>query len=196
MNLIRRLIAAREGAGAAEFAMVVPLAILFLFGIIDVGRFMWEYNRAELATQLGARYAVVTAMVPATLASQSFVSGTVTQGDPIPTSAFSTTRCTNVSPCSNSWGYNATAFANIVARMRVIYPTLTAANVVIDYDNVGLGYAGNPDSTMPDVAPLVTVRLRNLTFRPLLLTFFGGTVTMPDFWTALTLEDGSGDRSN
>ncbi|WP_246444371.1 TadE family protein [Sphingomonas sediminicola] len=60
VNILRR----DDGATAAEFAMVLPLLILFLFGIIDVGRYMWTLNQVEKATQMGARMAVVTNMVP------------------------------------------------------------------------------------------------------------------------------------
>ena len=36
---------------------------ILLFAIIDGGRFAWEYNRAEKATQIGARMAVVTDVI-------------------------------------------------------------------------------------------------------------------------------------
>ena len=52
-----------DGAAGAEFALVLPLLILFLFGMIDVGRYMWTINQLEKATQVGARWAVVTDMV-------------------------------------------------------------------------------------------------------------------------------------
>ncbi len=52
--------------------MVLPLLILFLFGIIDVGRYMWTLNQVEKATQMGARMAVVTNMVPGGLAAQNY----------------------------------------------------------------------------------------------------------------------------
>jgi hypothetical protein len=74
-----------------------------------------------------------------------------------------------------------------------MYPSITAANVEVEYKNVGLGYSGDPNG--PDVAPLVTVRLTGLTFQPitsLLLASF----TMPDFATSLTGEDLSGTASN
>ena len=174
--------------------MVLPLVLLFIFGMIDIGRLMWTWNRAEKATQMGARFAVVTDMVPATLATQNFaLSNGVPGGSPVPTSAFSTTTCDNVG-CTNGWGYDAAAFNAVVGRMRLMTPTITAANVVIDYENVGLGYAGDPNG--PDVAPLVTVRLRNMTFRPISLFLFNGTFNLPDFRTALTLEDGAGTVSN
>jgi hypothetical protein len=77
--------------------------------------------------------------------------------------------------------------------MATMYPSITAANVEVEYKNVGLGYSGDPNG--PDVAPLVTVRLTGLTFQPitsLLLASF----TMPDFATSLTGEDLSGTASN
>jgi Flp pilus assembly protein TadG len=60
MMLLRRLARDQRGSSAVEFAMVVPLTLILLFGIIDGGRFAWEFNRAEKATQMGARMAVVT----------------------------------------------------------------------------------------------------------------------------------------
>ena len=62
--ILGKLCRDRSGAGAAEFALVLPLFLMFLLGIIDAGRYMWEHNRAEKATQMGTRYAVVTDMVP------------------------------------------------------------------------------------------------------------------------------------
>ena len=60
----RHFLRNRRGAVGAEFALVVPLAALVLSGIIDAGRLMWTWNRAEKATQMGVRYAVTTDMIP------------------------------------------------------------------------------------------------------------------------------------
>lgn len=193
-----------DGGPAAEFALVLPIALLFLFGIIDVGRFMWEVNQAEKATQMGARFAAVTDIVPSTLATTNFVSSTVAQGDPIPASSFAGTRCINGS-CSyqpttscptsgattiTNWGYSSNAFSNIVSRIGLFKPDVTAANVVVDYANVGLGYAGDPFGS--DVSALVTVRLCGLSFQPLTTLLFSTSIAMPDFSYSLTMEDGVG----
>lgn len=191
---ICRLVRHCGGASAAEFALVLPLLILFLFGIIDVGRLMWTWNRAEKATQMGVRYAIVTDMVPADLATRNFATDNgVPGGDPVPTSEFSSTTC-DTSSCTGNWGYDGAAFDGIVTRMQAIMPEIGDTNVRIDYENVGLGYAGDPHG--PDVAPLVTVRLTGLTFQPLTTLIFGLNMTMPDFRAALTLEDGDGTVAN
>jgi Flp pilus assembly protein TadG len=208
-GLLRRLCADRRAAGAAEFAMVLPLFLVLLLGTIDVGRLMWTWNRAEKATQMAVRFAVVTDMVPAGLNSLDFATnGTVIQGERIPASAFggadcvsnnsagTSITCTAISPTTSAQlgTANATAFQNIVARLRLVYPQATAANVKVSYTWSGHGYAGNPEGA--DVAPLVTVSLRNLNFRPLFLALLGGSVPLPSFSAALTLEDGAGNASN
>src|SRR6476659_6342328 len=51
-QLLRRLARCTSAASAAEMALVMPLLLLLLFGIIDAGRLMWEFNEAEKATQV------------------------------------------------------------------------------------------------------------------------------------------------
>ncbi len=100
MTILRRLLRSERAASAAEFALVLPLLLLLLFAIIDAGRFMWEFNEAEKATQTGVRYAVVTDPVLNGLYTYSFsVSGGITQGTAVPTSSFDTATCGN-STCS------------------------------------------------------------------------------------------------
>ena len=43
----------------AEFALVAPVFLLLLFGIIEAGRFMFYYEVLNNATREGARYAIV-----------------------------------------------------------------------------------------------------------------------------------------
>lgn len=195
------------GGPAAEFALVLPLLVIFLFGIIDVGRLMWTWNRAEKATQMGVRYAVVADVVPAGLANYSFSeTGGLIQGAIVPESSFGGATCSSASAgvvtCACKTGAtcpplgtpNVAAFQNIVRRMDLFLPELNDQRVVVDYGYSGLGYAGDPFGV--DVAPLVTVSIRNMTFTPILLQLFGGTITLPDFRASLTMEDGVGTTSN
>ena len=206
--MIRRLLNDRSAASAAEFALVLPLLLVLLFGIIDAGRFMWSYNRAEKAAQMGARFAVVGNGVAGDSGNgtgiySSYVgTGGLTQGDVIPASAFGKITCTSsgctctVTPCPSLGSANTTAFNNIVARMRAFLPELSANNVTVEYSSSGLGYAGSP--VLPDMSPLVTVKIGTptpLQFTPL-TTFTLATVNMPAFTTTLSAEDLSGAVSN
>lgn len=200
----RRLLRDTRASSAAEFALVLPLLLIFLFGMIDVGRLMWTWNRAEKATQIGVRYAVVTTMVPGGLETYSFAtSGGIPQGDPIPLASFGGASCSSTSctcntgaTCPTLTPYRGQAFTNIVGRMRLFMPEIAASNVRVDYGYSGLGYAGDPNG--PDVAPVVTVRLLpgSVQFQPITLILFNTSIGLPSFSAALTMEDARGSRSN
>jgi hypothetical protein len=206
---IRSLTRNDAGASAAEFALVLPLLLILLLGIIDAGRFLWEYNRAEKATQAGARFAIVTDPIPGGLAAANYVGvGTLTQGDVIPASAFgkvscswasgaSPVCCNPASSCATPYPalgtINTAAFTGVLTRMRGMKPDIKASNVIINYEGSGLGYAGDPNGM--DVSPLVTVELTGLTFRPIFL-LSQLSLAMPNFRTTLTAEDANGSQSN
>ena len=195
---------ANESGGAAEFALLLPLIMLFLIGIIDAGRYAWGFNRGEKASQVGARVAVVTAPLVEELATYSYSGVTVGgvllgQGDRIPAAALGTITCTSttctctVGPCLNgTLTHDATAFSTVATRIKLIWPDVDNADIQIEYTGSGLGYAGNPLGM--DIAPFVTVKLLNRSLTSYFL--FGGTVDFPDFAYTLTMEDGAGSQSN
>ena len=194
----------RSGASAAEFALVLPLLILLLFGIIDGGRFLWEVNKAEKATQVGARVAVVTDVLDDGLANEDYVdqtigSVTLTQGDVIPAAALGQLDCgeggcTCVSNCPDIDQPDdyAERFDRIDERMRFMKQDIEADDVTVSYRGSGLGFAGDPNGM--EIAPLVTVELES-EFRPLIL-FSAVPVPLPTFRTTLTAEDSVGAQSN
>lgn len=204
MIRLRQFVRDTSGGPAAEFALVLPLILLFLLGIVDVGRFAWEINQAEKATQIGARWAAVTNLVPSGLAGYSFAtSGGIPAGTTVPVTAFpgiscssngSTATCTCSASCSFPTTADNAAFTALVGRMQDIKPTIGAANVVVDYRWSGLGFSGDPNGA--DVAPIISVRLRNLQFTPLAGVIFNSAINLPDFSYSLTMEDGNGVRSN
>ena len=203
-----RLLRDRSGSSAAEFGLVLPLLLILLLGMIDAGRFIWEYNRAEKATQAGARVAVVTQIIPQGVADFKYVGQTVggtayIQGDPLQPSALGEIKCEQSGGslgCSCESGFcptlgtaNTGGFDAIVTRMKAMDPRVSANSVVVEYRGSGVGYAGDPGGM--DIAPLVTVTLKGMSFRPLVL-FNAVAFPLPPFRTTLTAEDSSGSVSN
>lgn len=201
MSRLRAFIRDTRAASAAEFAIVMPLLLIALFGTIDVGRYAWALAMSEKATQTGARFAVTTDMVASGLYSYSFATSApfVPQGTPVDAAAFPGITCNNagctcLGVCSFPTTADSAAFNRLVARMAEINPDITANNVVVTYAWSGLGFAGDPNG--PDVAPLTTVSLRNMQFAPFTAFVWGGAVNLPQFAYTLPMEDGSGTASN
>jgi len=202
----RKFLSSDHGGTGAEFALLLPLIILFLFGIIDAGRYAWEFNKAEKATQRGARWAIVTDLVASDLASYSFaVEAGIAQGTVVERTHFDGIVCESASgavscdcptgaPCDFGTTADADAFADIVSRMQTVKSDIAAENVVVEYQWSGLGFSGDPNG--PDVSPLVNVRLRDMDFNPITFALFGGSIPLPDASYSLTLEDGVGDESD
>lgn len=206
------LISDENGGPAAEFALVLPVMLAFLLGIVDVGRYIWEYNLAEKATQMGTRYAVATDMVASGLAGYSFSNSCgVPQGDAISSGQFPGITCVGggsvssptavctlnaASSCATAipTTSNAVALGNIVTRMRNFKSDITPANVTVTYGSSGLGFAGDPNGS--DVAPIVTVTVTGLRFQPVTGMLFNRSLVMGNFSYSLTMEDGQGTTSN
>ncbi|MET4701316.1 Flp pilus assembly pilin Flp [Constrictibacter sp. MBR-5] len=56
---MRRFTASERGAGMVEFAIVFPLFLLVVFGVIEVGRLLYLQTTLEHATRTAARAAIV-----------------------------------------------------------------------------------------------------------------------------------------
>ena len=196
-----------SGASAAEFALILPLLLMLLFGIIDGGRWLWTYNEALKSTQAGARVAAVTKIIPTGLVT-SYVGTTVngvtlTQGDIIPAAALGVVTCTKPSgtlgcTCVSSvvacpGAIDSTGWNAIIARMKGLYPEITDPNVVVEYSGSGLGYAGDPDGQ--DISPLITVRLQGIPFKLITLLMLK-SIPGPTPATSYTAEDELGTQSN
>lgn len=52
------LLSNQAGTAAIEFALVAPVLILMIYGIIEVGRGLWIQNAMQLAVEEGARFAM------------------------------------------------------------------------------------------------------------------------------------------
>ena len=192
MLVLRDLIRNRHGTTSVEFALIVTVLFLIIFGIIDMARLMWVVNSAAKATHWGARYAVVSDTVPSALADFDCLPATVGNGEPCPVSALSPNPviCT-ASGCNGYGPMDTAAFNAVVTRMQAIHSAIQASNVQVEYRHVGLGFSGNPYG--PDIVPTVTVKLQGMVFNlvtPGLSALV--SVPLPEFRTTLTGEDLSG----
>lgn len=205
--MMRRFFSDRTAASAAEFALVLPAALILLFGIIDVGRYAWQLNEYEKATQMGVRHAVVTNLVSAALADDTLTyvgdescGAALLPGQRICADALGTITCTSSGcTCTGNCPTNANtidsdAFNALVARMQTYQPRLEASQVQISYTGSGIGFAGDPNK--PEISPIVTVRIDNARYDSIGLSLVGGTIALPDFSYSLPLEDAQGSASS
>ncbi|PLR22955.1 hypothetical protein SGCZBJ_16500 [Caulobacter zeae] len=169
-----RLARDESAATATEFGLVCFAFIVMLLAVIDMGRLGWTINTAKTATREGARLAVVSPMVSTYMAGYD---GTATYGGggTVPDMAFSctgsNTTCTQTQGSGGSPGFDNTTFTAVLNKMQAYQPDITAADVTITYRHVGIGKVGNPYA--PDMEPLVSVSVANLTFTSVALQIFG-----------------------
>ena len=200
MTLRHHFIEDESGASAVEFALVLPLFLVLLFLSIDGGRYLYNINRLEKASQYGARFAVVTYPVASDLAGIDYVGQvvdgvTLTQGDRIPADALTAFTCNSTS-CTGGHTFDNTAtpnyFTNILTRVQAIMPEVQASNLTITYSGSGLGYAGDPSGMQ--ISPLVTVTISGLTWKPI-SGFMFVNAPYPSISATLSAEDSVGSQS-
>ncbi len=169
-----RLVRDESAATATEFGLVCFAFIVMLLAVIDMGRLGWTINTAKTATREGARLAVVSPIISTYMAGYD---GTATYGGggTVPDMAFSctgsNTTCTQTQGSGGSPGFDNTTFTAVLNKMQAYQPDITAADVTITYRHVGIGKVGNPYA--PDMEPLVSVSVANLTFTSVALQIFG-----------------------
>lgn len=59
MEFLKRYLRTVKGVAAIEFAFVLPVYLLFIFGIIELGYVLWGFSALEYGASYGARYAFV-----------------------------------------------------------------------------------------------------------------------------------------
>nr|WP_298930165.1 TadE/TadG family type IV pilus assembly protein [uncultured Erythrobacter sp.] len=200
LAILNRFWRDQRGVSASEFALVLPLLLIMMIGTIDIGLYTWSLNQAEKATQVGARWAVATDMLPSGLATYSFATqGGIPQGTVVPASAFPGVTCTEAGctcdgSCSFDTSMDQNAFGSLVGRMQDIKSDIAASDVTVTYGYSGLGFSGDPNG--PDVAPIVTVSLDGLDYQPITFVMFDQTLDLPSYSYSLTAEDSEGSVSN
>jgi Flp pilus assembly protein TadG len=177
-----------SGAVLIEYTLVFAMLMVLTFGLIEFGIAFHQYNAAETATGVGARYIATRGPVVTSIADCG-----------VTTTAPAGTNCSSVAG-SSGWeiacnagspggACQATVLNALVVRMRQFAPQIQAQNVQVVLRGSGLGYVGRGSPV-----PLVTVRLTGMNYDFIaiddLLGF--GAVTMPGFDATLVGEDFNG----
>jgi hypothetical protein len=188
MSIIKTLRKDTRGAAMVEFTVVMMVMFLLTGGIIDFGHILFQWNSAEKATQAGARTAAISDPVAAELGAFDCDNATISLGTPCRNGgdSFGTIVCNGSGSCSGGYSFSAAAFNLVLAPMQQMFPRLQPQNVVVEYIDIGLGFAGRQGPV-----PEIRVSLTGMTFD---YAFLGGllgnwNIAMPDFRATLVGED-------
>jgi hypothetical protein len=190
---------AQDGAAAVEFAFVSMVFFTMLIGAVEFGHAFWQWNQASKAVQLGARLAAVSSPVSSDLTTMTGVSGTVEEGDPMP---YFKRVCSGASQSCSNGVYDPAAMRTIVfgrgntacptaaqnyPPMCQLFPRVRPENVIVEYEQTGLGFAGRPGGPLPSIK----VRLTGLNFEYIALGTMLGIpdVAMSGLAASATAED-------
>jgi len=183
-------LADKSGAVVVEFALLAFTMILLTFAIIDLSMVYWQEHRIEKAMHLGARIAVVSDPVAVELVDFDCKTTAIEFGtacsDPNAATMPSIVCDGSSQTCTNGFTYSSAAMDTVVVRMQEIYPLIQAQNLVIQYEDTGLGFAGRA-TPIPSVTITAVNMIANLLIMNSLLGF--APFDMGTFTTTLTGED-------
>lgn len=177
-----------SGAVLIEYTLVFTMLMVLTFGLIEFGVALHQYNAAETATGVGARY-IATRGPVVTGISDCGVTTSATAGTSCAAVSGSATWTITCNAGSPSGACQSTVLNALVARMQQFAPEIQAQNVQVVLRGSGLGYVGRGAPV-----PMVTVRLTGMTYNFIaiddLMGF--GAITMPGFDASLVGEDFNG----
>jgi Flp pilus assembly pilin Flp len=208
-SLLARLARDEAGAVLVEVTVVMLLIFIFILGSVDFLFAFYQWNAASKAVQVGARIAAVSAPVVSGLndLSVAVVNSSVLPGSEMPGFHVRCERksetCRCVGACAGVGAYNPAAMKTIVfgrgsascadatsiyqAGMCDIFPRIAEANVVIQYVQTGLGFAGRPGGPVPTIV----VSIGDLPFQFFFLSGILGfdKIQIPASTTSIAAED-------
>ena len=180
-----------DGAALVEAALVLPILLLLVFGLLEISFYFWTWGLAGKAAQLGARRAVLSDAVAVGPGLDPAESATYWDGLPPGEPCFPepgraspcpefTVRCDQASGCRCTgdacrFTFSAARLTPILSAMRTVLPDLQAANVEVSYATNGFGYVARPVPVPVDVR----VSLVGLSYKPLFFAdLFGASLPL------------------
>lgn len=166
-STLLRLLQDETGVSAVELAIMLPLLVLFTFGILEFALAMGAYLQINEATRAAARTAVIQPAVADLSSLDSTPANCTSNG--------SSVNCGSYSVASSS------AYSAILAEAQRVRPDITAEQLQVSYSSSGTGHSSTADGS----APLVTIRIIGYEHELLLQGLVGiSTIAFPDFATS------------
>lgn len=191
------------GSVFLEFTVTMSVFLLLLFGAIETGLLFYQWNVATKAVQLGARIAAVSNPVSSDLSAMTGLNPAL-PGDPMP---YFDRVCNGATESCSGGIYDPAAMETLVygrgndacnsagpnIGMCGVFNKIKPENVVVRYQQTGLGYAGRPGGPVPTI----TVSLQNIDFDFVVLDNLLGLdrIVVPSLRTTITGEDLKGSGS-
>ncbi len=175
------------GTALAEFALILPILMLFIFSILDIGFLAWQFQQGEIASKRAVRLAATRSLL---------LPGAVPDCGPAqPGTSVAGTRCSDIADysvwatCRGDGSGDAACGPDVVRVAQEVasfYPAVSPADIVIQFSGAGLGFVG-----MGHPVPLITVRFVNVDYQFVML---GGLANlagfqMPEMSASATGED-------
>jgi Flp pilus assembly pilin Flp len=211
-----RLRADESGAAMVEMAIVLPLLLTLLLGFVDFGYAFYQWNAANKAVQVGARFEGISDPVALGLLLEAGTPSIATDvGAAVPPDSYhyvckanlagaascscSGQTCHNLTPSQNQ-----TAFDTIYAGDDLVcegtsnpgrpgmcdfFPGLPKSEVQIEYIATGLGYWTRPGGPVTTIRVSIVNHSFQFFFVSCLLNLVSATIKMPDMLSTVTGED-------
>ena len=177
----------KAATALAEFALILPVLMLLIFSILDIGFIAWQFQQGEIASKRAVRLAATRSLL---------VPGAIPDCGPAqPSTSVAGTRCSNIADysvwatCRGDGSGDAACGADIVRVAQEIssfYPAANPDDIVIEFSGAGLGFVG-----MGHPVPLITVRFVNVDFQFVFLGTLANLagIQMPEMSASATGED-------
>jgi uncharacterized membrane protein len=116
----------KRGTAALEYGLIFPVLILFLLGIMDMGRLMWTYANLYRAVEAGARCGAVDVTNCGTAAQIQATAAGAVWGMTVPAAAFGVSTTSGVRVSANyAFNFFMPGFSSINLTPSVCYISLT-----------------------------------------------------------------------
>lgn len=176
-----------SGSSLSEFALILPVLLVLVFGVLEIGFLAWQFQQGSIASKRAVRIAATRALI---------VPGSIADCGPSqPETSVAGTQCSVIADYSvwavcNGDGTGDAACGpdvpRIAAEVAGFYPAVDPANIRIEISGAGLGFVG-----MGRPVPLITVRFVNVQYDFIALGALADLagIQMPDMSASAPGED-------